>query len=351
MSENQPECRGLEQDEKSLYLEFASKAWGARSSQADPQFFDWFLANPNSLGTRRDLIVLVEEDRIVGAHHLMRIPWCLNGRKLLIPSVHDLYVLPSHRSVPGGQSLVPSSLKLMLAAFDGEPHVALCGLSPGAEAIYSGLRIPSFEVFWLQKIVSRMRAGIQIAARFLGWRLGGYRPLAPRKITSGDHQILRTPSPTSDELRDALTLKPSGQSYPDWDLASYTWRFFHELGPKSMLLLARRNGRVVGRCAVSIGSKHGCVVARVTELLFEDELAMQALLKESEHLFSDIGAAVCLAVTSSVEGAKGLRASGWTHRKKPPGTRWFSRNKAERPEGLWISGGAWDFGCDARLAG
>src|SRR5262249_43596048 len=146
------------------------------------------------------------------------------------------------------------------------------------------------------------------------------------------------PSPTTEEIVEALTLKPDAPSYPDWDLESFRWRFFHELGPRNILLLARRNGRVVGRAVISVGLRHGCVVARFVELLFEDGDASEALLRNSENLFSGLSAAVCLAVTTSREAAKRLLAKGWKHRRQLLGSHWFSRNKTASPDELWISG-------------
>jgi hypothetical protein len=58
---------------------------------------------------------------------------------------------------------------------------------------------------------------------------------------------------------------------------------------------------------------------------------------------------VCLAVTSSTEVAERLQRAGWNFRKKAIGARWFTQRGEIRPEGFWICGGAWDYGCDARI--
>jgi hypothetical protein len=91
VSESQLRYRGLERGEEPAYLNFAQEAWGKDSPQSDPRTLDWLYANPNTAGMHHDLIVLTDKNRIVGAHHRMRIPWRFNGQKVLVPSLHDLY--------------------------------------------------------------------------------------------------------------------------------------------------------------------------------------------------------------------------------------------------------------------
>jgi hypothetical protein len=343
-------CRCVTPNEEAAYLEFARAGWGDDSVQANHSFLAWlYKENPNTRGMERDLLVLVDGTKIVGAFHRMRVPWRINGKRLIVPSVHDLFVRPSHRTVSGEQCLVPPGMQVMLAALERETHVALFGLGKVADKIYERMRNPTVQVFWLEKIRSRANAATQMVASRLGWsvRRGGQ---INRKITkTSDFEVLRTVDPTPDELVEALTIAPAAPTYPDWDLASYRWRFFHELGPRNILLLARRNRMPSGRAVVSIGLKNGVAVARVVELVFQDAQCLDALLKEIDETFNDMRVPVCFAVTSSREVAERLQRAGWDFRKKPIGTRWFTQRGEIRPEGFWISGGAWDYGCDARI--
>src|SRR5215469_3643585 len=113
MSDRKLECRGLEHHEKAAYLKLAEKAWGRNSPQSEASFLEWLYdANPNTLGMNRDLLVLAEGgDRIVGAFHRMRVPWHVCGQDIVVPSAHDLFVLPSHRT-DAGHSLVPPGMKI-----------------------------------------------------------------------------------------------------------------------------------------------------------------------------------------------------------------------------------------------
>lgn len=343
-------CRCITPNEEAAYLEFARMAWGNSSPQGDESFLAWlYKENPNTRGIEQDLLVLVDENKIVGAFHRMRIPWRVDGKRLIVPSVHDLFVLSSHRTVGGEQCLVPPGVQVMLAALERETHVALFGLGEVADKIYERMRNPAIRVFWLEKIRSRANAGTQMVVSRLGWSMRIGRKIDRRITKTSDFEVLRIVDPTPDELVEALTITPTAQTYPDWDLASYRWRFFHELGPRNILLLARRNRTPSGRAVVSIGSKNGVVVARVVELVFQDTACLDALLQEIEETFNDMRVPVCLAVTSSEEVAERLRIAGWDFRKKAIGARWFTQKGEIRPEGFWICGGAWDYGCDARV--
>ncbi|MFZ0883291.1 MAG: hypothetical protein WAN14_07815 [Candidatus Acidiferrales bacterium] len=344
------DCRGLFPAEESAYAKFARDAWGQHSRQSDPSFLDWlYKENPNTLGVERDLLVLCDGGQIVGSHHRMRIPWRLNGEAVIVPALHDLFVFESHRGQSGQDNLLPPGLRLMLAALEKEAHVAIFGLNPIADTIYERMRIPKIEVFWLQNVRSRVKAGMQIAASALGWTVRARREASRDVRPSHGHEILRTAAPTDDDLSAALSVSATTATHPDWDLASFRWRFFHKLGPRNILFLARKHGDVLGRAVVSIGMRNGVAVARIVDLVFQDQDCLQGLCAEMDRSFSEIGAPLCLAVTGSTDVAQCLRRAGWEDRNKPIGARWFARRKEARPMDFSISGGAWDFGCDTRI--
>jgi len=343
-------CRFITPNEEAAYLEFARVAWGSNSVQADRSFLAWlYKENPNTRGIERDLLVLVDGAKIVGAFHRMRVPWRIDGKRLIVPSVHDLFVRSSHRTARGEQCLVPPGVQVMLAALERETHVALFGLGEVADKIYERMRNPAVPVFWLEKVRSRANAATQMVASRLGWSVRSGRQINRRIANTCDFEVSRIVDPTPDELVEALTITPAAPAYPDWDLASYQWRFFHDLGPRNILLLARRNRTPSGRAVVSVGLKNGVVVARIVELVFQDAECLDVLLEEMEQTFNDMQVPVCLAVTGSLEVTERLQRAGWNFRNKTIGARWFTQRGQIRPEGLWICGGAWDYGCDARI--
>ncbi len=314
-------CRCIAPNEEAAYLEFAGAQWGKNSPQANRSFLAWlYKENPNTLGINRDLWVLVDGNKIVGTHHRMRIPWRVNGKRLVVPSLHFLAVIASHR-VGREQS----------------------------NKIYERMRIPAVRVFWLEKIQNRAKVGAQMVAARLGWSMRSGRPIHRRITKAFGFEVARIADPAPDEIIEALTITPQAQTYPDWDLTSYHWRFFHELGPQNILLLARRNGRLAGRAIVSLGVRNGVIVARVVELVFDGADCLDALLEEIEQTLSYMRVPVCLTVTSSQEVAERFRRAGWEYRRGAIGARWFTQKGEVPPRDFSISGGAWDYGCDARI--
>jgi hypothetical protein len=176
----------------------------------------------------KDLLVMFDGAKIVGAHHRMRIPWSIDGQQAIVPSFHDLYVLPSHRTGQGSQ--------LVLAALGGEANAALFGLSGVSDQIYARMRLPIVPLIWLDKWRFPVRAGFQ----YVGSRLGR-RARQPRsEVLQGERRIggfdvSWTHKPTTEQFAAALHLVPAKPVFPDWNAATYAWRFFHDSGPDNSL--------------------------------------------------------------------------------------------------------------------
>jgi hypothetical protein len=218
-----------------------------------------------------------------------------------------------------------------------------------ADKIYERLHVPSMKLFWLEKIRSRIKAGLQLAGARLGLSTRLRKPTARTTRRSGDYEIACLPSPAGEEIAEALSISLKLQTHADWDIPSFRWRFFHELGPTNLLLIARRNSMPVGRAVISLGLKTGAFVGRIVDLAFQEENCAPFLIAEIDQTLSDLGVPVCLAVTSSQNVADTLIARGWRYRKQSGGSRWYSSRGSERPQDFWICGGAWDFGCDTRI--
>jgi len=332
-------CRGLIPGEKAAYLEFAQQVWGRGSRQADATRLVWLHEeNPNSGGMERDLLILQDGSHIVGAHHKMRIPWNIRDQRVSVPSLHDLAVLPTHRTGGG--------LQLILAALAREPHAVLFGLSKTVDRIYDRMRVPQVSMFWLYKVRSGLRTAFQMVGRNLAFPAPTFRRIAQRMTLREGYQITRMINPSSDELAEALVIKPHAEAYPDWDMAAFRWRFFHPLGPKNILFVARKNGAPAGRAVISVGIRHGVLTGKILELVFQDSESLHALGPDIETTFDEMKIPLSLAVTASPAVAEHLKSTGWRFRKKPSGARWFTQKKSDLPTEFWVSGGVWDFGFD-----
>jgi hypothetical protein len=337
------QCRGLKSSQTEEYLRFAQQAWGRDSRQAQRSHLQWlYEENPNSRGMEKDLIVLTAEGQIVGAHHRLRLRWNIDGKSVIVPSLHDLFVLESHRNGGG--------LQLVLAALAGENSVALFGLAPSSDHIYERMRVPALQVHSLRKVHSRFLAGAQMVASRLHLRRHSEINVPDADVSQGGYTVQRRSDPTVDLLREVLAVRPQAESYADWDVLTYRWRFFHKSGPQNMLFAATASGNTVGRAVVSIGigSRRGIVVARIVDFAYTDPGVIAVMLECIDRAVKLVGVPVCYAVTNSTEFKDQMLDNGW-FKLETAGARWFTRGRGSHPQKFWVSGGESDFGWDKRV--
>jgi len=337
------QCRGLKSNQIEEYLQFARQAWGCDSRQALRSRLRWlYEENPNSGGMQKDLIVLLAEGRIVGTHHRTRLRWNIDGKSVIIPTLHDLFVLESHRTGGG--------LQLVLAALAGESRVALFGLAPSSDVIYERMRVPALQVHSLRKVGSRLLAGAQIAASRVNLRRRSVITLADAEVSYGPYTIHRRSGPSDDLLREVLAVRPCGEAYADWDALTYRWRFFHRSGPQNVLFAAKANGNAVGRAVVSIGigSRRATAIARIVDFAYMEPAVIAIMLESVDRTLKSVGIPVCYAVISSTEVKDHMVRTGWSI-LETGGARWFTRGGSGHPQNFWVCGGESDFGWDRRV--
>ena len=84
-------CRGLISGQEEAYFNFARKAWGEDSAQAESSRLKWlYKANPLSQGSQSDLLVLWSGNEIIGAHHRMRLLWRIGHSRIVLPSIGNM---------------------------------------------------------------------------------------------------------------------------------------------------------------------------------------------------------------------------------------------------------------------
>lgn len=334
-------CRALARGEEDAYLTFAGKAWGRGSVQATASRLAWlYERNPNSRGMQSDLLVLWHESEIVGAHHRMRLPWRIRDARMEVPSLHDLAVLPAYRRGGG--------LQLILAALAGEARVALLGLSNVSDEIYRRMSVPTLKLFWLERNRNPLAAGLQVLASHLVKRRE--HSLARGNVVRNQYQFSRIMEPSEQDLMAAVSMRPAAEAYVDWDLPSFRWRFFDAEGPANLLFLARSGTEIVGRAVLSIGLRHGLPVGRLVDMVISQPECQNPMIEVINDALDELKISFAFFTTSSRELADAWIARGWHYKNNPPGARWFSRDRSAMPR-FWIQGGAWDFGCDPRIAG
>jgi hypothetical protein len=80
----------------SAYLDFASRAFGPRSYQADERYLRW-MYNESPHGSLSDCVIAVDGERIVGCLHKLRLTWRIDTQEALVATAHNLFVEPDYR--------------------------------------------------------------------------------------------------------------------------------------------------------------------------------------------------------------------------------------------------------------
>jgi hypothetical protein len=324
------QVRPLAEGEEEKLLAFARGYYGERAHQANARRFEWlYKRNPLTAGARKDVVVATASDgRVVGCHWKTRLAWRWEDDRVVIPSLHDLHILPEYRHGYG--------LALVLAALAGEKKAALLGLSTMSEGIYKRMRCPEAPMARLRKVISYGRTMLGIA----GWRRG----VVPREAHREETSVWI--EPPEDAIRPALQLNYAGPCHLDWTPETYRWRFFHELGPKNALVLMGKPGQPVARAVFSLGRRKGAVMARLVDAAVADPKLYAPLFRSLEWAMQKFRVAVATAVTTSEHGRDCLLAMGWRPYSEGVSSRFFLRGASTVQLGeVW--GGSYDYGFDA----
>lgn len=313
-------------------LRFAGAYYGPDSHQARRTRFEWlYRDNPLSLGPSKDVVVAATADgRVVGCHWKTRLAWRFNGQRVVIPSCHDLAILPEYRQGQG--------LPLVLAGLAGEQRVALLGLSPQSEGIYARMRCPEVPLVRLQKVLSYGRTALGMMG------LAGCRPQESLAWRNQSIPVLATATPGEDLLGAALLVPSNGDGQLEWTTGTFRWRFFHPRGPAHVLVLVGEAGSPMGRAVFSYGQRRGAVMARLVDLAAA-ESAVSGVLAATERAMRRLGVAVATAATTSQPALEWLYANGWKAQQGVSARFFLRRKEPLTVAGIW--GGSYDYGYDA----
>ena len=292
-------CRGLAPEEEDAYIAFAREAWGADSVQATPGRLRWlYEGNPNTRRTSSRIPLFCGTVRELSGPASHEAVLESDDKGVVVPSVHDLAVLKQHRR----------GLQFILVAFAGEPHVALFGMGGVSDGIYARMRIPSIPMRWAQCRRHLIATSLHVLKSRLSRPTIGI--LSGAEIVSDGYSFTRSAKPGIQELADALSIQDahldhSPDAYVAWDLPSFKWRFFDDRGPLNILVLARSGTAPVGRAVLSLGLRHGLLVARVVDLAATASSCYAPLFDIVERTLREVGACFAFFVTSCDQLAHG----------------------------------------------
>jgi hypothetical protein len=322
-------------DERS-YLQFARECFGADSYQACARYLSWLYdLGPYSRGRERDCWVARDEKGVVrGCIHQLRLPWRGPGLDVIVPALHNTMMHPVSRGSAGGM--------LILQAIKGEAHA----LVPGAEgAVADVLRKLGFQALGslLWRRVLRPVAGLSaMVSDFAGF---SFKPAQVSESAMRDAGACVLSS--NEELAGILPLANHGMSLtfgPYWTVEALRWRFFHPLGPCSLLWVDGQRESPRGFAIVSIGRHRGVVLARVLCSSAYGPHALTRVLDIAARGSRALGAHV---IQFTSEPNSKLELSGWYRVGKAPKTMIFHRGVYSVP--TRFCPGAGDYGIESLL--
>lgn len=186
------------------YQDLAKRSWwGKNCYQQTEKYLDWlYTANPYK-NTECPFLLVIEpqSNAVVGVIHKMRLPWLIDGQKVIVSAIHNLFVEEKYRQGCG--------LMLITASLKGETNVLCPGVLPPLSEAYRMLRFQEIDALRFRKFIL---------------------PLGSKKIRA---QKITNPSDTqiSDMIR---TLNNKSGNHILWDTEIFKWRFLQ--GPKHIFL-------------------------------------------------------------------------------------------------------------------
>ena len=137
------------------YQNFARRNWGERCYQQTEKYLRWLYQENPCADKENPFLILLEpqHNEVVGVMHKMRLPWLIDGQKVLVSSIHNLLVDRNYRRGSG--------LLLITAALKGETGVLCPGVLPPLSAAYKMLRCQEIDALWFRKIISPLGAAAQ----------------------------------------------------------------------------------------------------------------------------------------------------------------------------------------------
>jgi len=255
------------------YLAFAREQFGEHAYQAKPAYLEWlYEENPEAkAGYEGFLVGTNDQQEVVGCIHKLYQRWHWNGKSVVFPAIHNLAVHPDYR---GGLGSL-----LILSSLRGEEMAFVPGVASDQTPVYERLKFHKLAAHWYRSPVHLARGAFRIARHKV--RPGPNREIdlektaaqLNRKERKGiQHEIFPNDETLKELLASVERRRPA--VYPEWNLKSFRWRFFHPKGPRHLLLRAGLEDFAI----LSVGNHRGSVVARLNFVCLGDKPAAEKLL-------------------------------------------------------------------------
>lgn len=326
------------------YQDFARKYYGDDAYQAKEDYINWlYRENPLS-SDENDFLIGVHTERniLVGCIHKMQMKWAINGKTFSMPALHNLIVDEEHRHGIG--------FMLVMAAVAGEEQAHMPGVEEPFSNFYKTLKYQKINAHWYRKLLKPISASFLLVTKKMIDRKGSATYFDPEAMIKIDGNYKVEFSPNKDllqQIASSLNEKNKDTYAPFWTEEQIKWRFFHPIGPRSILIYENFQDSIKNFAIVSMGPRKGLNISRILALKSSSEQSLDKLLKNIFNLLSDQGSHLIQLVSADKNLNNSLKSIGWNHLKDSPDTYFYHRNRNQRFADYSFTGSAGDFGFEA----
>ena len=326
------------------YRHFARKCFGEQAYQSNKNYIAW-LYQENLLSRQEDdfLIGVLEDGRVIGCLHKMRLNWNYRGNIVEVPAFHNYMVDPDFRHAAG--------FFLLMKALSNEQHALMPGTGRVTSEIYEKLGFQEAKTSWYLKILRPIHGAFIMSARkFLSRPFRARYFDSPRLEETSSSGFSVTLSPTDDLLEPLVGAMNSHEpevAAPLWTVEQLKWRFFHSLGPRHLLIYEDSPRTIRSFAILSLGPRRGLNLGRIVELNAASVDSLRQLLHQVVAVTRESQGHVLQFLSADQKTNDWLALIGWKSRRSHAKSYFYHKIKNQRFEHYSFNSNAGDFGFEA----
>lgn len=329
------------------YTEFAEEAWGKSCYQSSSKYLNWlYKENPCRKSSEEDLILGIDEGKVVGCIHKTGWMWKNKDQTKYIPTIHNLMVAEKYRKGWFG-------IKLLKLSVSGEKHALVPGVAKNQASLWKFLKCQQVDSCWYRKILAPIKGAFYLSLKKLFnynvpnsfFTLSRFQnkkfPDDPVKVTLEPDELI------IQKIISQLNKNPSATLSTYWTLELFRWRFFHPLGPKHLLIYKDSEYAIEDFLILSLGPRRGLNVARIVEFEASSSQALKHLMQVAERIIKVFGGHILLIFCASRKLNERLQESNLKPIRDSPNTYFYHKNSDALFHSVQFNGSAGDFGFEA----
>ncbi len=316
------------------YSIFAKKEFGGNPQQSSKNYIQWlYKDNPYARDDYENFLVAKDEKKqIIGFIHKTILPWKIDGKKVMIATLHDLMMSPDYRDGSG--------VIVLMRSFKNEFACIVPGAVGDLRLGYLRLGHKEIQSYWFRRILNPLKLLQTLVTSKLG--LNAHYSWLKSNFTTQYKELTATSSPSTEQLiqlAGKLKEQDECEPYLDWNVELLKWRYFSERGPKHLLIEDTNNNFSI----ISFGLRHGVPVARILEI---SNKCSPTFLKNVLTLSRKVGACMIMGYSTKKSYKVALAQIDWQPLINSPSSILINKNKKIQP-GFSFSAAATDMGFEA----